>query len=203
MKTPLRHSGNPERIGKRRMVAGLSCAAAVGVIAFLYGATVEAVELAVFACVLIQGSLVDLESRTIPDSYLAIAAIARLAYLLFAWHGGMADAADIGFYAMSALAVGVVLVLVVMAADSLFGNESMGGGDVKLYMVAAWYFGWEKALVVILLSCVFGVVSAALSGRGRNDREDGTGFMKRTLPFGPAIAIACLVVMVAGGVPSF
>ena len=195
MDAPLQHSGNPKRADMRRMAAAIACVASLVVILGLCGPTIESVELIVFAAILVRVSFIDLDQRVIPDIYLVAAAVVRLVYLVFAWWRGSMGAGDIAFYALSALGIGAALVLAVLIADYLFGSESMGGGDVKLYAVSAWYFGWEKALFVILLSCVFGVVAAALPAKGGRTAENG-GFMKRTLPFGPAIALACFIVMV-------
>lgn len=199
MSALLRRGVCAKQVDLDRMAAWLVCAGSFMLVLALYGYAVEGVELAVFAVILVRISLIDLDRRVIPNAHLAVAAIVRLAYLGFAWCCGLATGQDIAFYAVSAFAVGLALVLSVVAADSLLGGESMGGGDVKLYAVSAWYFGWDKALLVILLSCLFGVAAALASKRCEGDAGPG-GFMKQTLPFGPAIALACFAVMVLGGV---
>ena len=194
----LRHGVGAKPIDLDRMAASLVCAGSFVFVCALHGYTVEAVELAIFAAILVRISSIDFDRRVIPDALLVVAAAVRLAYLGFAWCCGLASGQDVAFYAISALVVGLVLVVSVVVADFLFDAESMGGGDVKLYAVSAWYFGWDKALLVVMLSCLFGIV-AALASRRRGDEAESGGFMKRTLPFGPAIALACFAVMVLGG----
>lgn len=180
------------------IIAIISAAVLVSVVA-VHGVSLETVELLAFAGILLYSSLTDLQDRRIPNACIIAALAVRAVYLTLALAFGWLDAQAIGYYVFSACAIGLALVVMVLAADRVFGRESMGGGDLKLFFVAGFYFGWQQGLVVVLLSCVFGIVIGLL---GKPDDEGASsgegGFLKRTLPFGPPIAAACFVVMLIG-----
>ena len=167
-------------------------------VALVHGPTLETVELIAFAGILLYASLIDLRERRIPNSCIIAALAVRIAYLAAALAFGWLDMQALGYYVFSACAIGVALVAMVLVADRVFGRESMGGGDLKLFFVAGLYFGWQQGLAVVLLSCVFGIAVALLAGRG-DDGSDDHGLLKRAIPFGPPIAAACIVVMIGGG----
>ena len=91
----------------------------------------------------------------------------------------------------------------IMAMDWISGAESMGGGDLKLYALAAFYFGWERCLVIIGVSCILGALTALLPptrAEGAGNAERPSGYLKRSAPFGPAIALVCMVVALTEGI---
>lgn len=168
-------------------------------VAVVHGLTLETVELIAFAGILLYASLVDLRERRIPNGCILAALAVRIVYLAAALAFGWLDLRAIGYYVFSACAIGVALVVIVLVADRMFGRESMGGGDLKLFFVAGLYFGWQQGLAVVLLSCVFGIVVGLLVERSDGGSDGGRGLLKRTLPFGPPIAAACIVIMIGGG----
>ena len=176
-----------------------ACMATCVSIALVYGLSAEAAELVVFSCILARLSLVDIERRVIPDSCIVAALLTRIAFLCFALAVGAIELGSLAYYVLSALGVGAVLVLLVFVADSAFGAESMGGGDLKLYCVAAFYFGWQLALFVIAASCLFSLVAAALRRLAGAHGSGEDDFLKGTLPFGPSIALGCAIAMIAIG----
>lgn len=68
------------------------------------------------------------------------------------------------------------------------GKENLGGGDVKLFFMTGLYLKsvWE-ILFYINLSCIFGLFMAAFR---RTER----------IPFAPAIAAACICVILYGDI---
>lgn len=72
--------------------------------------------------------------------------------------------------------------------DRATGRESLGGGDIKLFFMTGLYLEsvWEL-LFYLILSCIFGLFAAAVRRQER-------------LPFGPAIAAACVVMLLYGDV---
>lgn len=178
------------------LIAGAVTFVAVAVV---HGLTLETVELIAYAGILLLASIVDLRERRIPNGCIIAALAVRVVYLAVALANGWLDMRAIGYYAFSACAIGVALVAMVLVADRVFGRESMGGGDLKLFFVAGLYFGWQQGLAVVLLSCVFGIVVGLLVERPDGKADDEQGLLKRALPFGPPIAAACIVVMIGGG----
>ena len=70
--------------------------------------------------------------------------------------------------------------------DRLTGKESLGGGDIKLFFMTGLYLGsaWE-ILFYLILSCLLGLGFAAMKKSQR-------------IPFGPAIAAACFLMLLYG-----
>ena len=68
------------------------------------------------------------------------------------------------------------------------GKESMGGGDIKLLSLLALFFSFPEWLLLLLVSCILGLVLAATLGA-----KKGIAF-----PFGPAISAAAFLVSLFG-----
>lgn len=185
-----------EKVSVRYPATELVCAAAfVGIVA-VYGFSFETLELLVFAAALLFLSLTDLDEFIIPNGCIFVAIAARAAYLAYAFATGGIGLDGIAYYVASGFGMGAVLLAIVLAADRVFKRESMGGGDLKLFFVAGLYFGWQQGLFLVILSCLIGI-AVALFTRGPSGSE-GEGALKRAFPFGPSIAVACVVTMLVG-----
>ncbi len=155
-----------------------------------YGMGLQFLELALFGLDLLWLSLVDCDTRTIPDVGIAFAVVIRVAYLFAAGALGVLDVVPaLVTSALGAAGVFVVLLVLVLVVDRLMGAQSMGGGDLKLFAVAAFYFGWERCLILMVLACALGLAFALLA-RVRDSAKNGGPFLEQTFPFGPAIALA-------------
>ncbi len=140
----------------------------------------------IFLCCLFCLSLVDLESYTIPDGCLLIAAGAWLAALPFlkpAW-------GEILRAVLAGLAFGGGLLLLSLVMDKVLKRESLGGGDVKLFAVVGLYLGFVGTLFCMMLSCVLGLLFAAVRNRG--------GEQGKAIPFGPSISLAAALTLLYG-----
>lgn len=74
----------------------------------------------------------------------------------------------------------------------LTGKEGMGYGDFKLLAAIGAWLGWQSLPLVILLSSVVGAaVGIAMTVTGRLERD-------RPMPFGPFLAAAGWLALVAG-----
>ena len=138
----------------------------------------------IFLCCLFCLSLVDLESFTIPDGALLIAAGAWLAALPFLRPGWK----EVGLQVLAALLFGGGILLLSLLLDKLLKKESLGGGDVKLFAVCGLYLGLAGSLFSMLLACVLGLLLSRLRGT-----KSG-----QPIPFGPAISLAAAVMLLYG-----
>lgn len=225
------------RISARHPIGELLCAAFYVTIVARYGITLEAGEMLVFASALFVLSLTDIEKYLIPDGAVIVAIAARVVFIVAAYVllAGGVDAtfvfanpkqltgspADIAFSLardslIGGAGIGAVMIVIVIAMDKVLGRESMGGGDIKLFAVAGFYFGWQQSLFLVIVACIVGLVFAVFqmkrqSREDENDKQlaedikDQTGFdaaLERThlpaFPFGPSIAIACWITMLFG-----
>ena len=130
-----------------------------------YGPSLESMELLAFSSILLFLALVDIEKRIIPNGCIALAIAVRAIYLAISFVQGTITASGIAYFAASAFGMGITLLAVVLLADWMFGQASMGGGDLKLFFVAALYFGWQQGLFLIMASCVFGIATAVVASR--------------------------------------
>ena len=157
-------------------------------------------------CLLLTLSLVDWETREIPDGLLAAAALLSLLRLPAEGLPGLKSAL------LGAVAISVPLLLFVLLADRVMGRETMGGGDIKLFAVLGLHLGPGQTLLLLILSCLAGLLLALLGGR-RNpsppaeteetERPPCEGGCPRSglggqIPFGPAVSLAAWPVVLFG-----
>ena len=140
----------------------------------------------IFLCCLFCLSLVDLDSYTIPDGCLLIAAGAWFAALPFLRPG----LPEIARSLLAGLVFGGGILLLSLVMDKILGRESLGGGDVKLFAVVGLYLGFVGTLFCMMLACVLGLLFA-LAQKRRGGEE-------RAIPFGPSISAAAAFMLLWG-----
>ena len=182
LKGRCRHCGAP--ISARYPLTELTLGVIFAAMVLRFGLSLQTLTTLILCACLFCLSLVDLEVQLIPDRFLLIPAVVRLAQLLFegGWRGLLR-----GLW--PALAVGAVMLLLVLVMDKLLHKESMGGGDIKLFAMLGLWFSFPCCLFLLLASCLIGLLFAAALVR-----------MKRSIPFafGPAISAAAVVTLLAG-----
>lgn len=177
-----RHCGAP--ISPRYPLSELTLGVVFAAMVLRFGLSLQTLTSLILCACLFCLSLVDLEVQLIPDRFLLIPAAVRLEQLFFegGWCGLLRGL-------LPALVMGGVLLLLVLCMDRLLHKESMGGGDIKLFIMLGLWFRFPCCLLLLVLSCFFGIAFAAVTVR-----------MKRSIPFafGPAISAAALAVLLAG-----
>ncbi len=179
-----RYCGAP--VSARYPLAELICAAAYGSLALRYGFSPDALRFLVLASVLLAVSLVDVEDGWVPDRLLLAGALGWALTLLLEPE---AIQARLLRGLLGAAALFLPLLLLVLAADKLLGRESMGGGDLKLFALLGLYFGWERGLLLVILSCLTGLASAVVMGKAAPGKP---------FPFAPSMAIAAWITALWG-----
>ena len=193
-----------EKVSARYPAAEIICAIVFVAIVAVYGVSVETIELLAFASILLFISLTDIDDYLVPNGCIIAAIAVRVAYMAYAYATGQMSLEDVGFYAISALGIGLALLVVTLVADKVFGRESMGGGDLKLFFVAGLYFGWQQGIFLVIVSCIMGIVVGVLAPRTDKPTPDGIpeshpdSKLRRVFPFGPSIAAACVLTMLVG-----
>ena len=187
--------GYPSRmrvLGAQSRTGAVAALALLAALAFVvrFGFALETLQYVALTVLLGWASAEDLNSRTIPNPCILAAAGVRAAYFALSAALGGFDAAECALCIASGLGVGAALVVFGLAFERATGREGMGGGDVKLYAVAGLFLGIEGAVFVVLISCVLALAAAALT----KPSEGGDAGLARALPFGPAIAVAIVLV---------
>lgn len=139
----------------------------------------------VLACCLFCLSLVDLEIFEIPNGCLLIPVIAWFVAIPFTEMSGM----DVLYHVASGVGYGAVMLALVLLFDKILGKETMGGGDLKLFVVMGLYLGVAASL---FFSCILGLIMGAIQKRGKENKGP-------QIPFGPAIALAFYAMLLYGG----
>lgn len=129
-------------------------------------------------------ALIDADSMEIPDGLLLFLVLVFAAF--FYPHGGTETRAKDALW--GALAIGGGMLLLSLLMDFVTRRETLGGGDVKLFFVLALFTGVAQGLVLVLFSCVAGLVCSRRAGR-----KDGQ------FAFAPAIAVAAFFTLLLGG----
>ena len=173
------------KVSVRYPLTELMTAIAFIAIVAMYGFSLETVELLAFASILLFLSLVDIDERIIPNGCILAAIAVRVIYLAIAFIQGTIETLGIAYYVASAFGMGIAMLVVVLVADRVFGQASMGGGDLKLYFVAALYFGWQQGLFLVIASCVLGIIVAVATRSEANAPGANEGNGEPGAPFTP------------------
>ncbi len=121
----------------------------------------------------------DLKYRLLPDR------IVYPSFAVFVLYQLLVAPGQIWSHALGLL-IGGGMLLAVSWVSVKANRPAMGGGDIKLMALLGWLLGFERVLLVILLSSVLGLlVGFSLIAAGKMRRDT-------FLPFGPFIAAAAL-----------
>ena len=134
----------------------------------------------IFICILSLITYADIKERRIPNVLLLLSIMVKLIGAL------LQDEAQLygilGIFG-NALAVSLPLWLLVALMDRILGKKTMGGGDIKLVFVTGMYLGWEQNLLMLFIAGIIALSYVLV----RKEKE---------IPFGPAIAIATVLIMI-------
>jgi leader peptidase (prepilin peptidase)/N-methyltransferase len=157
-----------------------------GLVGWRFGATPLALLWCAFAAVLVILAAIDWDTTLLPDSIT----------LPLLWAGLMASALGWTIELPSALWGAVAGYLSLWSVYWLFklitGKEGMGFGDFKLLAALGAWLGIKMLLPIVLAASIFGAVVGIMM-KLSSALRDG-----RYVPFGPFLAGAALVVMLAG-----
>jgi leader peptidase (prepilin peptidase)/N-methyltransferase len=191
---PLRGGARQERT-PRWWAVELATVAVFAVLGAVFGDTEAVLPLLVLGAALVAVSAVDIEHYRIPDR-ITFPALGLAAASLVVVSLTLDVTGAIGSAAVGACAYFAILFLAHMVSP-----RGMGFGDVKLALLMGLFLGWwgyvtgppvaepiRLVLNALILGCLLGVVFGLVHRAVTKERE---GF-----PFGPALAAACLAVLV-------
>jgi leader peptidase (prepilin peptidase)/N-methyltransferase len=174
------------RIPFRYPAVEILSGAAAGAVAWLYGATLEALWLYLFVATMIAITFIDWDHQIIPDPL-------SIGGTVFGWIGAAA-CLDIGVVqSIVGSLVGGGLILVIAVLYRLTRKvHGMGGGDVKLMAMIGAFLGWKMVFPVLMIAALFG------SAWGLYLIRRGGGDGKTAVAFGSFLAPAACVMLFAG-----
>lgn len=166
---------------------------AFAVIGARFGDEATALPLLVLAASLVAVSVIDLRLLRIPDRVTFPTLAVSLPLLLVV---ALADGEGSRF---NGALIGAGVYFMVLFIPHLIYPRGMGFGDVKLALVMGLHLGWlgwtddypvlgpvRFVLYALMLGCALGVVFGLVSAAVKRRRGE--------FPFGPALALACVVV---------
>jgi leader peptidase (prepilin peptidase)/N-methyltransferase len=144
----------------------------------LFGPTALFLEFIVLASLFVIITVSDLLYQIIPDEITIAASVILVPFVLIT---------DFSHYLYHLTGAGVAILI--MSGIVLFSKgKGMGGGDIKLFILLGFVFGWEGFVSLFILSIFVGLVHAIFMK-----------FVKKTnvIPFVPSIAIATLFTLMS------
>lgn len=176
-----RHCG--AAVSRRYPLAEMASALFWALCALLFLDPVEAVTVALLGSCLLYLSLVDADWHYLPDGGVLLVAALGLVRLC--------TIADPWLHLLGALLMGGLALSVRFAVSRWVGREALGLGDVKLMAAAGLWVGGGGLPSFLFLSGAFGILQHWLTRPVAESAE---------LPFGPALSLAMLVLVVLAGV---
>ncbi len=135
----------------------------------VYGLSLDCLRFIILGFLLLVMSLVDLDIMELPDGLMIAAAVCALLRL-----------PDWKSILLGLVAISVPVLLISLVMDKVLGKESIGGGDIKLLAVLGMHFGPGKTLLLLIVSCLVGILFAVLAKKGKG----------KEFPFGPILAVS-------------
>lgn len=174
------------RISARYPLVELSCAALFAAIGWRMGAQPQVWLWCAFGAALLALAWIDWDTTVLPDAIT----------LPLLWGGLLCAGLGWTIPPVTAIAGATAGYLSLWAVYWFFklatGKEGMGYGDFKLLAAMGAWLGWQALLPIVLGASVIGAVVGIAMKLGGALREG------RYVPFGPFLAGAGLVVMLAG-----
>ena len=176
-----RHCG--EKISPRYPITEAALAVLYAACFLKYDLSVSLITPLLFVSCLFCLSLVDLDTQIIPDRFLLVPFIARLAELLITE----------GFPGLTALVPGLVIgggVLVLsLIMDKVLNKDTMGGGDIKLMALIGCFLPLVQCMLMLIIACIIGIVMGSILLKVDSETP---------FPFGPALSLAAVITLFVG-----
>lgn len=173
------------KIPRETLISELAGALACAALTIKFGFTKEWIMWLIFTSHLHFLSLTDYLQYIIPDTVLASAIVNRLIFLIISRD----PLTRLPVLAVSALSVSLPMLLLALLMDRIQGEETMGGGDIKLFFVLGFYLNWKQMLLTLLTACLLGTAGGLLQKR-KLKREH--------IPFAPYITASVLLILLFG-----
>ena len=154
---------------------------------YAFGITYLSAIYALLASTLLVIFFIDLDHQIIPDSLTIPGMVLGVVASRIPGSIGLVNSL------IGLLVGGVALLAIALLGDWLFKKESMGGGDIKMAAMLGAFLGWQKVLLVFVMSAVIGLlVSIALLTVSERLRRE------HLIPFGPFLSAAAVLAIAWG-----
>ena len=164
-------------------------AALYALVFYVYGPGWHLLPLLAFVSALVVITFIDLEHQIIPDRITLPGIVLGLVLGSLLLPDPFMREAVLGW---KASLIGAATGFVTFYAIAFLSRGGMGGGDIKFMAMAGSLLGWKGVFLTTfagsLMGSVVGLFLVAFKGKGR----------KSKVPFGPFLALGCLITLLAG-----
>lgn len=116
-----------------------------------FGFNIAALGIGMSILLLLALSVIDLQTKQVPDSI-------NFAALIFALVGGILESRDFLGVLGSALSLAGLFTLLRFALQTTLRKESLGEGDIIVVATMGALLGWQVALIAVFLSALFALI---------------------------------------------
>lgn len=142
-------------------------------------------QLSLFFLDLLFLSRTDILAGIIPNGCILFAVILRALFFGLSIPFAPSLLGALGRSLLGLVVLGGIAALLGYGLSRKTGRQAIGGGDIKLFAVVGLFFGVGLGLVTMALASILALAINGIASRGK----------KREFPFGPFIAMACLIVV--------
>jgi len=164
-------------------------AALYALVFYVYGPGWHLLPLLAFVSALVVITFIDLDHQIIPDRITLPGVALGLVFGSLLVPDPFMREAVLGW---APSLIGAVTGFVLFYAIALLSRGGMGGGDIKFMAMAGSLLGWKGVLLTTFVGSfagsILGLFLLAFKGKGR----------KTKVPFGPFLALGCLITLFAG-----
>lgn len=142
---------------------------------------IYALVFSVFICIF----FIDLEHKLIFDRFQIILLVLGIINIFFDKDYGWLS------HIIGAAAGFAVFFLVAWVFEKVTGREGLGGGDVKLALVAGLLLGWERLILSLIIATVPSAIIMSIATKGKEGED-------REFPFAPFLILGFSVAILFG-----
>ncbi len=147
-----------------------------------------------FVSALIVITFIDLDFQIIPDVITLPGVLIGLIMATIIIPDPFSRNHQVGFLnsLIGVISGGGLFFIIALLGEKAFGQEAMGGGDIKLMAMIGGFLGWKSILLTTfaasLIGSIAGIIIMVIKGRGRGLK----------VPFGPFLSIGAMISLFFG-----
>jgi leader peptidase (prepilin peptidase)/N-methyltransferase len=138
-------------------------------------------------------SYIDIRYKILPDAIHLTHISLALIFHLFAYEDGL----SVSSMLLGAVAAGGGLLILALIFDAIYGRDTLGLGDVKLFFAAGFWLGFPQTLHALSMGAFFASVSIIffmIKNKIRHKKKNGS-LLTMEIPAGPGFIMGILIML--------
>ncbi|GAA0744936.1 prepilin peptidase [Clostridium oceanicum] len=145
-----------------------------------YGICLKYVKYITYICYLITAGIIDFYTKKVYIKPFLIIFMIQVSYIIIDAISGK----QILEYVLGGLVVGGLIYLIA------YFTKAMGAGDGDIFLITGLLFGFEKAFLILTLSCILGSIIGLIIVMVRKKQ------LQDSIPFIPIVSLTSLIVII-------